>query len=109
MPAETSFWPLPASADGSALYLWARSIAALLKAAKYREIATGSFTLTNGATSKTVADTNVLTGSFVWFTPTSATARVLPLHLSAKSQGVSFTVTHAAAAGTETYDYCIFK
>lgn len=75
---------------------------------------TGSFTLAASA-STTVADVNVTGTSRISFTPTNAAAGTLEgsakcLYVSARSVGVSFTVTTAsgaAAAGTETFDYFI--
>ena len=109
MPQDTSFWPVPFSKSSDDLYLWGRRLVDLLKAAKYREVVTGSVTLTAGTTT-TKTDTNMLSGSVILFTPTNAAARTLGIPaVTTKTQGTSFTLTHAAAAGTETYDYLLYR
>lgn len=77
-------------------------------------IFTGSFTL-GAAAATVVANGNVLSTSIILCFPTNAAAGTLigsakSLYISAKSVGVSFTVTTAsaaAAAGTETFSYII--
>lgn len=80
----------------------------------------GSFTLTNGAPTKVVANANWLnstTLSSVFFTPNSAAAAALQgtsagIIIVAGTSGTSFTVQTGDgtnAAGTETYTYTIFN
>jgi hypothetical protein len=70
-----------------------------------------SFTMT-ATTSKTIADTRVTASSHITLMATNAPAADLmagsaALYVSARTPGVSFTVTAAAgsAAGTETFTY----
>ena len=109
MPADRTFWPVPHAADLNALYLWGRRLGDLMRAGKHVEILSGSVTLTAG-TSTSVPLTDILSGSKVLLTATSAAARTLGVPaVTAKTQGTGFTLTHAAAAGTETYDYVVYK
>lgn len=74
----------------------------------------GTFQL-GASVSTVVADTSVTGTSEISWSPTNAAAGTLEgstkkLYLSARSPGVSFTVTTAsgvAAAGTETFQYMI--
>lgn len=100
---------MPASQDPGNTYIWARRIVDLFRQGKHVETITGSFTLTAG-TSTAVAETQVLTTSKVVVVATNAAARGLgTVAVTAKTQGTGFTVTTAAAAGTETYDYIVFR
>lgn len=75
---------------------------------------TGSFTMA-AAASKVVTDTAVTSSSFIMLTPTNAAAGTLQgsnecLYVTPASG--SFTVTTAAgtaAAGTETFAYCVLN
>jgi hypothetical protein len=77
-------------------------------------ITQGNFTLSVAA-SITVAQPAVAANSFIQWSPTNASAGTLEgsakkLYLSAKSPGVSFTLSTASggnAVGTETFDYQI--
>ncbi len=75
--------------------------------------ASGSFTLAATA-ANVVPQTAVQTGSIVTLTPTNAAAATLQsgvnaIYVSAKSAGVSFTVTSAVGTpvGTELFSYVI--
>lgn len=65
----------------------------------------GELTLTAGLTT-VVVNPNVGPSSFVQITPTNSAAAALSPYVSSKGDG-QFTVTHATAAGTETFDYRI--
>jgi hypothetical protein len=75
---------------------------------------TSSFTMPAAAT-LTVNDTRVTAASFIGLTPTNASAGTLDggitkLYVSARTAGVSFTVTTAnggSATGSETFAYSI--
>jgi hypothetical protein len=76
---------------------------------------TGSFTM-GAAASTVVPQSAILTTSRVFLIPTNAAAATLvgsveSPYISAKSAGVSFTVTCAsgAASGTETFDYVVIN
>lgn len=106
---DSSFWPLPADNTGPGLYLWARRLVDLMRRGEYRDYVVGSVTLTAG-TSTTVTQTNMLTTSMVLFSPTNSAARALGIPaVTTKTQGTGFGLTHAAAAGTETYDYQLIR
>ena len=80
-----------------------------MRAGRHIETATGSVTLTAG-TSTSLADTSVLSTSVVTLTATNAAARTLGIPaVTAKTQSTGVTLTHGAAAGTETYDYVVFR
>jgi len=106
---DRTFWPLPADNTAPTLYLWGRRLVEMMRAGKHVETVTGSVTLTAGTTSA-VAQTAVLSTSVVFVQPTNAAARALGLvAVTSKSQGVGFTLTTPAAAGTETYDYVVVR
>lgn len=70
-----------------------------------RETTKGNHTLTAGTTT-TVTDANAIATSVIIVQPTSAAIIALGVYVSAKGAG-SFTLTHLAAAGTETFDYIV--
>lgn len=72
--------------------------------------ARGSITLTAGTTTS-VANTAVLSASQLWLQPTSAAGAALSSQpwVSATTPGTGFTLTHSAAAGTETYQYLFIR
>lgn len=75
---------------------------------------TGTFMM-GAASTKVVADVNVTSTSVIMLMPTNATAGTLVAganapYTSARTPGVSFTLTTAAggaAAGTETFSYIL--
>jgi len=69
----------------------------------------GNGTLTAG-TSTSVPDVRVLATTRIVVQPTNAAAAALATlpYPSAKSAGTGFTLTHANANGTETFDYILF-
>lgn len=74
----------------------------------------GSVTLAASAGSTVVADINVRTDSRIMLFPTSANAAADlgsgAMYVSAKTQGVSFTITHPNNANADkTFDYAIFN
>ncbi len=68
-------------------------------------VTTGSGTLA-ASTSTVVTDANVAAGSTVIVEARSSAFTSLGVYVSAKGSG-SFTLTHASAAGTETFDYIV--
>lgn len=64
-----------------------------------------SFTLTAGTTT-TVADQRATPRSIPILAPLNAAAAGITHHISARSDG-AFTITHSAAAGTETFAYVL--
>lgn len=72
--------------------------------------ATGSFTLTAGATSTVVSDRRCGTGSVVLITPTTANAAgaVATTYIPSTTVKNQFTVTHANTGTTDrTFNYAI--
>jgi hypothetical protein len=63
----------------------------------------------DAATSKVVTDPRVTAASNILLSPTNAAAVAVPLYISARTAGVSFTVHTGggAASGTETYAYTV--
>jgi hypothetical protein len=78
--------------------------------------ATGTFTL-GAAVTTTVTQTATAANSIILLMPTNAAAGTLmgsakALYVSARTAGASFAVSTAsgvAAAGTETFSYCLFN
>ncbi len=70
-----------------------------------KAVTTGSGTLA-GSTSTVVNDAAAAAGSTVIVQATSSAFTSLGVYVSAKASG-SFTLTHASAAGTETFDYIV--
>jgi hypothetical protein len=72
--------------------------------------ARGSLTLTAGTTTS-VANTAVLPASQLWLQPTNASGAALTTqpYVSAQTAGTGFTLTHASAAGTETFQYLFIR
>lgn len=101
-------WVLPAGNGPYQLYLWAQGLIKLLQQGKHKEYKVRSITLTAGTTT-TVSETTITSTSIVLLQPTNATAAALSPYTSAKTPGVSFQLTHGAAAGTETYDVLIIR
>ncbi len=99
-------WPLPTASDATSLMKWAQELIRKFQSGWHREWAGGKVTLAAGTTT-TLADTNLLPTSYVTFTPTNAAARALGIPAVTAKAMRSFTLTHANAAGSETYDYVI--
>ncbi len=68
--------------------------------------ATGTVTLTNSATTTTVADYRVGGDSVILFMPTTSDAASENIWVSARSKN-SFTITHASASTTRSYAYAV--
>lgn len=67
-----------------------------------------SVTLTAGATTTTITDQRIGGSSFIGLSPTSATAAIAPVYVSAKGKGTA-TLTHDNTADTDrTFDVVIF-
>lgn len=64
-----------------------------------------SFTLTAGTTT-TVADQRATIQSIPILVPLNAAAATITFHISARVEG-QFTITHSAAAGTESFAYVL--
>lgn len=104
-----NLWQLPAGTGQNQLYLWAQRFTTLFQQGKHKEYSLASITLTAG-TSSVIADTTVTSDCRVFLMPSNASARTLGLpHVSAKTVGASYTLTHGAAAGTETYDALVIR
>jgi len=73
-------------------------------------LSTGTFTMDNGQPSKTISDSAVTTTCTILIWATSATAATIHTYESARSDGVSFTVTNADGncVGNESFQYAIF-
>lgn len=69
----------------------------------------GSLTLTAG-TATTVSDVRVLSTSSIVLQETNAAAVALATrpYIYSKTAGTGFLLSHAAAGGTETFDYILF-
>jgi hypothetical protein len=76
--------------------------------AKQASLHGGPVTLTAGATT-TVNNAAVTANSLIFLFPTNLAATVATLvpYISGKSAGVSFTITHIGATGSETFNYLI--
>lgn len=86
-----------------------RAITALLRG---QSNTTGTISPTVGTTSTTITEPIVTQASHISITPTNASAALLigaaaSVYVSARTHGVSFTVTHGLAAGTENFSYSI--
>lgn len=104
-----NLWQGPPGAGQNQIYLWAQRLATLLQQGRHKEYHLASVTLTAG-TSTTIANTTVTADCRVFLMPSNAAARTLGLpHVSAKAPGTSYTLTHGAAAGTETYDALVIR
>lgn len=69
--------------------------------------ATGTLTLTAGATTTTVSDARVGPGSVIALCPLTATAAIVPVYVSARGSGV-FTLTHDSMAAVDrTFAYSV--
>lgn len=84
-----------------------RTAQAIRQLAQCRSNATGTFTLTAGATSTVVTGEYIASGSYVFFTPTTANAAGAVATTYVASVGnKTFTVTHANAGTTDrTFAY----
>lgn len=103
-----NLWQPPASSNLQQIYEWAQRVSRLLQEGRHRDFHFVSVTLAAG-TSTVVADTKIGTSDRILVMPTNAAARALPVHVSARAAGASFTLTHGAAAGTETYDAVVIR
>ena len=103
-----NIWQMPAGGGLGQIYLWAQNLIRLFQQGKHKDRDIVSVTLTAG-TSSVVTATGVTDDCAITLTPTSSAAAGLSPYVSAKSQGVSFTLTHGTAAGTETYDCVILR
>ena len=102
-------WRDPAGATIVQLFQWAQSLMTLFRRGEHKDYHFVSVTLTAG-TSTVVADTKIGgSNDRVFLTPTNAAARALPVHVSARTAGTSFTLTHGAAGGTETYEALVIR
>ena len=70
--------------------------------------ATGTFTVTNSATSTVVADYRVGKESVILLMPTTsyAAGEIATTYVSTRAKN-SFTVTHASATTSRIIDYCV--
>ena len=69
----------------------------------------GSFTLTEGATSTTVADPRCGTNTVIlWMPTTSAAAGMLSSMYVSARPAEEFTITHSSAPASATFDYALY-
>lgn len=70
----------------------------------------GSVTVTNSATTTAVSHAAVTANSYIFLFPTTSAAagEAATTYISAKAAG-SFTITHANAITTRTFDYLIIN
>lgn len=103
-----SRWLPPTGGSGAQLYQWAQGLMQAFRRGEHKDYHFVDVTLTAG-TSTVVADTRIAASDRVLLTPTNAAARALPVHVSARTAGVSFTLGHGAAGGTETYQAVVMR
>jgi len=103
-----NIWPSPTGAGANQLYEFCKRLAFLLTQEKYKDYTARSITLTAGTTTS-VAWTGMSADHRVLITPTSSAAAALSPYVSARTAGTGFTLTHGAAAGTETFDCIIIR
>lgn len=106
MSANT--WQDPPGSTPAQLYRWAQDLTKLFRQGRHKEYDLFSITLSAG-TSTVVSAPNVTSNARVLLFPTNAAAAALNPYRSATSAGTSFTLTHGAAAGTETYDGLVIR
>ena len=103
-----NIWPSPAGTGQAQLYEFCRRLAQLLFNEKYKDYYLASITLTAGTTT-VVAWTGMSVSHRVAITPTNSAAAALSPYVSARTAGTGFTLTHGAAAGTETFDLIVIR
>ncbi len=101
-------WTAPPSAKAGDLYLWAQNLSRQFVRGDHKDYSLTKVTLTAG-TSSVIANEFVTTEAAIVLMPTSSAAAALSPYVSARAVGVSFTLTHATAAGTETYDALVIR
>jgi len=101
-------WTAPPSAKAGDVYLWAQNLSRQFVRGDHKDYSLTKVTLTAGTTS-VIADDYVTTEASIVLMPTNAAAAGLSPYVSARSEGVSFTLTHGTAAGTETYDALVIR
>jgi hypothetical protein len=105
---DRNLWREPTGQGNPQIYQWALRLMQLFQQGRHKDYAFVSVTLTAG-TSTSVAYSGMSTDHRVFVTPTNAAARALPVHVSAKTAGTGFTLTHGSAAGTETFDALVVR
>jgi hypothetical protein len=105
---SANIWPSPTGAGAQQLYDFCRRLAFLLSQEKYKDYYATSITLTAGTTTS-VAWSGMSADHRVALTPTNAAAAGLSPYVSARTAGTGFTLTHATAAGTETFDVVVIR
>ena len=104
----SNIWGNPAGSGNPQIYDWLKRLALLLNQEKYKDYTVMSVTLTAGTTTA-VAWSGMSTSHRVALTPTNSAAAALNPYVSARTAGTGFTLTHGAAAGTETFDCIIIR
>lgn len=105
---SSNLWQPPSGASAAQIYQWAQSLMQAFRRGQDKDYAFVSVTLTAG-TSTVVVYTGMTADHKVFVTPTNAAARALPVHWSATTAGVGFTLTHGSAGGTETYTALVIR
>ncbi len=105
---SSNVWGNPTGPGNPQLYEWCRRVAQLLALESYKDYHATSITLTAG-TSTSVAWSGMSADHRVSLTPTNAAAAGLSPYVSARTAGTGFTLTHGAAAGTETFDVVVIR
>lgn len=106
--ANGNIWPTPRGSGQQQIYDFCKRLADLLTRETYKDYTTRSITLTAG-TSTVIAWDGMSAEHRVSLTPTSSAAAALSPYVSARTAGTGFTLTHGAAAGTETFDCIIIR
>jgi hypothetical protein len=106
--ANGNIWPSPSGSGQQQLYDFCKRLALLLTTETYKDYTTRSITLTAGTTTS-VAWAGMSADHRVSITPTSSAAAALSPYVSARTAGTGFTLTHGAAAGTETFDCIVIR
>jgi hypothetical protein len=105
---SANLWQDPAGPTLPQVYAWAQRLMNEFRRGKHKEYDLLSVTLSAG-TSTVVAAPNVTASARVLLFPTNAAAAALNPYRSATSAGTSFTLTHGAAGGTETFDAVVIR
>lgn len=105
---SANLWQDPPGSTPAQLYRWAQDLTRLFRQGRHKDYDLLSITLSAGTTT-VVAAPGITTSARVSLFPTNAAAAALNPYRSATSAGTSFTLTHGAAGGTETFDGLVIR
>ncbi len=88
--------------------MWAQNFVRQFQRAEHKDYKISQITLSSGTTT-VVTNDYVTNEAAILLMPKNSAAAALSPYVSARSEGVSFTLTHATAAGTETYDALVIR